>query len=266
MKLLAVLGDPIAHSLSPLMHNFVYQQNAIAAVYTRLRVEDGYKLREIFEANRLYGANITLPHKEAAFAQADEITPGAKKIGAVNTWVKKEGRVAGYNTDAEGFIASIAPLSGVKSALVLGAGGAARAIAIALIDNGVAASVVNRSEARLGFFAKNGARVFGWSNLPQERFDLVVNTTSAGLKDGDLPLERGALKAYLSGAKTAYDAIYGVETPFLRLAKALGIDAKDGEDMLAFQGAIAHSLFFGGEVSAIAKQMKTALRLPKIWL
>ncbi|MDR2152803.1 MAG: shikimate dehydrogenase [Helicobacteraceae bacterium] len=265
MKLLAVMGDPIAHSLSPLMHNFVYRQNAIDAVYTRLRVENGDNLREIFKAHNLSGANITLPHKEAAFAQADEISSRAKKIGAVNTWAKQSDRLIGHNTDADGFAAAIAPLDAFKNALMIGAGGAARAIAIALIEAGVELAVVNRSEARLEFFAQNGAKVFVAKNPPNQRFDLVINATSAGLKDDETPLDKSALEDYLSSAKMAYDAIYGVETPFLRLAKLRGAETKDGEDMLAFQGAIAHSLFFGGDVAAIAAQMKSALRLPKSW-
>ncbi|MDR2639640.1 MAG: shikimate dehydrogenase [Helicobacteraceae bacterium] len=266
MKLFAVLGDPIAHSLSPLMHNFVYRQNAIEAIYARARVADGKRLREVFETLGLSGANITVPHKESAFELCDEVRGIAARLGAVNTWVKEGDRIAGYNTDAEGFAASIAPLNGVKSALVLGAGGAARSIALALIESGADTAVVNRSAARLEFFKPLGARVFDWQNLPRERFDLVVNSTSAGLKEDDLPLEKEALKAYLTGAKTAYDAIYGRQTPFLRLALECGAAVKDGEDMLAFQGAIAHTLFFGGgDRAKIAETMKTALRLPASW-
>jgi shikimate dehydrogenase len=93
----------------------------------------------------------------------------------------------------------------------------------------------------------------------------VVNSASAGLKDDDLPLERGALSGYLAGAKIAFDAIYGKQTPFLRLAAESGAAIKDGEDMLVYQGAIAHTIFFGGDRAEIAKQMKAALKLPKLW-
>ncbi|MDR1912036.1 MAG: shikimate dehydrogenase [Helicobacteraceae bacterium] len=265
MKLLAVLGDPIAHSLSPLMHNYVYQKNAIDAIYTRLRIADGKRLREVFEANDLYGANITVPHKEEAFRLADEVSQTAEKIGAVNTWVRNGARIIGHNTDAEGFMSAAAIKSG-ETALVLGAGGAARAVAIALLERGIDFAVLNRSADRLAFFERCGARVFLWENPPNERFDLIINTTSAGLKDDSLPLEINALENYLKSAKGAFDLIYGKKTPFLRLAEALGVKAQDGEDMLVFQGAIAHSLFFGGDRTKIAQDMKTALRFPTLWL
>ncbi|MDR1451973.1 MAG: shikimate dehydrogenase [Helicobacteraceae bacterium] len=261
MKLLAVLGDPIARSLSPLMHNYVYRQNAINAIYVRVRVEDGEKLRETFEHLGLSGANITVPHKEAAFRQSDEVRGIAAKIGAVNAWIKEGDRLIGYNTDAEGFIASISPLAGALNALILGAGGAARAIAIALITAGTDTSVINRSEARLDFFRQSGAKAYDWQNLPKERFDLVVNATSAGLQEDDPPLEINALKTYLSGAKMAYDAIYGKDTPFLRLARAVGATTKSGEDMLIFQGAIAHKIFFGGDLAKTIGKANVAQRL-----
>ncbi|MDR3347588.1 MAG: shikimate dehydrogenase [Helicobacteraceae bacterium] len=264
MKLFAVLGNPIAHSLSPLMHNNANAVLGNEGVYTRIKVERCDDLRACFEANNLHGANITVPCKEMAFAQSDQVCGIAQQIGAVNAWVVVNGKLLGYNTDAPGFMESIAHIGKPNNTLILGAGGTARAIAIAFKQAGYRFTVLNRSCDRLDFFARAGIKTAQWHNMPQEDFDLIINTTSAGLIGDDLPLEAEALSGYLSSAVYAVDVIYGKKTPFLQLAEELGIKTQDGLQMLIAQGAHAYELFFpNSDRAAVAAAMRQALSLPK---
>ena len=107
MKLFAIFGDPVSHSRSPLMHNNVFRELGFNACYTRIHLKDGDRLRETFFGLGLDGANITVPHKEAAFKACDEVRGFAKKIGVVNTLINENGRLVGYNTDADGFLYAI---------------------------------------------------------------------------------------------------------------------------------------------------------------
>lgn len=265
MKLLGILGNPVSHSLSPLIHNAAIGELGLQpAVYTRVWVENGADLRTMFDAHGLFGGNITVPHKEAAFAQCDEVRGLAQRIGAVNTWVREGDKVIGYNTDAPGFMESITPLGTPQNTLILGAGGTARAIAIAFADRGWSLTVLNRSADRLGFFNDHQIKTATLEKLPDGPFDLVVNTTSAGLKDDLLPLEITALERYLKTARFAVDAIYGKVTPFLALAQKNGLKTQDGGAMLVAQAVLAFELFFPGSDRARVNQiMKDALRLPK---
>ena len=128
-KLFAIFGNPVSHSRSPLMHNHVFKRLGFDACYTRVHLEDGSQLKETFLALGLSGANITVPHKEAAFKACDEVRGFAKEIGVVNTIVNEEGRLIGYNTDADGFLFSIGDFKNIKKVLLIGAGGTAKALA-----------------------------------------------------------------------------------------------------------------------------------------
>ena len=114
MKLFAIFGNPVSHSKSPLMHNIVFKNLGIKACYTRVLLEDGDKLKEKFLSLGLSGANITVPHKEVAFRACDEIRGFAKKVGVVNTIVLEDGKLIGYNTDADGFMFAISEFSDIK--------------------------------------------------------------------------------------------------------------------------------------------------------
>ncbi|MDR0747589.1 MAG: shikimate dehydrogenase [Helicobacteraceae bacterium] len=264
MRLFAVFGNPIAHSLSPLIHNAAFAAFDRDAVYTRVLLDRGEALRTAFERCGLSGANITVPFKEFAFDQADEVRGIAREIGAVNTWVVENGRIVGYNSDAPGFIEALgyAP----KKVLILGAGGTARAISHALIESGSDIFVLNRSEAKLAYFLRK--KIACSTKSPKADFDLIVNTTSAGLKDDLLPLNEAVLKNYFLNAQTAFDVIYGRQTPFLTLAGKCRLKTQDGLEMLINQAAISFRLFSpavqSGDLSSI---MRSALCLPKeiIW-
>lgn len=243
MNVFTIFGDPVGHSRSPLMHNSVFKSLGIDACYTRTRLTDGSRLRSVFMAKGLSGANVTVPHKEAAYMQCDEVRGIAATIKAVNTLVLEKGRLIGYNTDAEGFVRAIESFGPLKSALIIGAGGTARALSIALRAQGIDVSVLNRSAGRLEYFKNEGIAAYAWENFAPAAFDMLINTTSAGLADNELPLPLPILNQLLSKTRCAVDVIYGKETPFLREVKARFLPYKDGSDMLLQQGVLASRLF-----------------------
>lgn len=243
MKIFTIFGDPVEHSRSPLMHNSVFKSLNIAACYTRTHLNDGSKLREVFFAKGLSGANVTVPHKEVAYQQCDEVRGIAKEIQAVNTIILEKGRLIGYNTDADGFMSAIQSFGEIKTALILGAGGTARALSIVLKRGEIAPTVLNRSRGRLDYFESEGFECYEWDDFTSKPYDLIINTTSAGLTDNELPIPRPLLHELLSQTKGAIDVIYGKETPFLREIKVSGLPCKDGSDMLLEQGVLANFLF-----------------------
>lgn len=243
MNVFTIFGDPVSHSRSPLMHNSVFKTLGIDACYTRTRLTDGSQLRNVFMAKGLTGANVTVPHKETAYEQCDEVRGIAATIKAVNTLVLEKGRLIGYNTDAEGFVRAIESFGPIGSALILGAGGTARALSIALRAKGIDVSVLNRSSGRLEYFRNEGIASYTWGDFIPGQYDMIINTTSAGLSDSELPLPLPFLGQLLSLAKCAVDVIYGKETPFLREVKSFSLPFKDGSDMLLQQGVLANRLF-----------------------
>ncbi|MDD5051333.1 MAG: shikimate dehydrogenase [Sulfuricurvum sp.] len=247
MNLFTIFGDPVSHSRSPLMHNSVFKSLEIKACYSRTHLSDGSQLRNIFFAKGLSGANVTVPHKEAAYAQCDEIRGIAQEIKAVNTLVLEKGRLIGYNTDADGFMSAIQSFGEIKTALILGAGGTARALSIALRHGEITPTILNRSKGRLDYFLREGFECFEWDDFTVKPYDLIINTTSAGLSDNELPIPRSLLTELLEQAKGAIDVIYGKETPYLREVKISGLPYKDGSDMLLAQGVLASYLFLEGK-------------------
>ena len=247
-QLFAIFGNPVSHSKSPLMHNLAFKGLGYDACYARYRLEEGAKLKETFVALGLKGINITVPHKEHAFAACDVLDPFAKKVGAVNTIVEKEGKLYGYNTDAPGFLKAISEFENVKTVLFLGAGGTAQSTSSILRDEGYEVTLLNRSEGRLEKFEERGFKTFTFETFPSEgihlpEYDLVINMTSAGLEDDALPAPKNILDAVIPRAKACVDVIYGKETPFLKLCKSYGKPVKDGSDMLLYQGIIAFEHF-----------------------
>lgn len=242
MKVFAVIGDPVAHSKSPRIHNSAIQALGLNAIYTRFHLKKAQDLRDkIFELG-LNGANITVPFKEEALKIADYKDEMALNIGSANTLLVKGQKIHAYNTDGIGFLRAIAEFVGVKSALILGAGGTAKALAFVLAKQGVSVSVANRSTGRFKDFAPY--HTFLYENLAVNSYDLVINTTSAGLKGELLPCDERLLKGLLSKAKYAFEVIYDKQTPFLRLAKECQTPCKDGASMLLWQGVFAFELFF----------------------
>jgi len=242
-KIFAIFGDPVSHSRSPLMHNCVFKNLNYPASYIRVHLQDGSKLKETFFSLGLSGANITVPHKEEAFKACDEVRGFANNVGVVNTIINEDGKLIGYNTDADGFMYAIKEFGDIKKILILGAGGTAKALATRFIQDNIDVTVLNRSEARLSYFKELGCKSSTWDGYKTSKYDLVVNTTSAGLKDEELPAPKEIIENILNNTSFVADAIYGKLTPFLELAKEKNITYKDGADMLLGQGVLANELF-----------------------
>jgi shikimate dehydrogenase len=244
MNLFTIFGNPVSHSKSPLMHNYSFRGLNYNGCYTRYKLEDGTKLREKFFDLNITGANITVPHKEEAFKACDILDPFAQKVGAVNTIVKKDGKLYGYNTDAPGFLKAIAEFKNAKNILFLGAGGTAQSTSVVLRDAGYNVTLLNRSEPRLERFKKDGFKTYTFETFNMSlEFDLIVNMTSAGLEDESLPCPTDILEKVIPNCIACVDVIYGKETAFLKFAKTNNKPTKDGSDMLLYQGIIAFEYF-----------------------
>lgn len=262
LRFFAVYGNPIAHSKSPILHNHTFSHYGIGGYYGRLLLENGKDLRESFRKHNLSGANITIPFKEEAYRQCDEVCGIAKEIGACNTWVREGDKIMGYNTDAHGFYESIKDFN-ISNALVLGAGGSAKAVAMILKTYNITTTIINRSQEKLVFFANKGFECFVSDEFRANRtYDIVINTTSAGLNDESLPFAKQGLQEIFAHSSYAFDLIYGKQTPFLALASEYGLECKDGKAMLIYQAALAFALFakeYSLLPSEIAKIMSEVL-------
>jgi len=225
------------------MHNLAFQGLGYDACYTRHLLEDGTTLKETFFNLGLKGVNVTVPHKEAAFNACDVLDPFAQNIGVVNTIVEREGKLYGYNTDAPGFLKAISEFKEVKTVLFLGAGGTAQSTSSILRDEGYEVTLLNRSASRLEKYIADGFETYTFENFKAKHYDLVINMTSAGLEDDNLPAPQHILDTVIPQAKACVDVIYGKETPFLKLAKSYKKPIKDGSDMLLYQGIIAFEYF-----------------------
>ncbi|EAB5249213.1 MULTISPECIES: shikimate dehydrogenase [Campylobacter] len=256
MKFLAVIGDPISHSKSPRMHNNAIKALGLDSIYTRYHLRNANCLREDFFKLGLSGANITLPFKEKALDIADVKDDFARNIGSANTLCLKEDKIYAYNTDALGFLEAIKDFDNIKKALILGAGGTALALAYTLKQKGIEVYIANRSKERFKDFL--AYRTYLYKDLQDFDFDLVINSTSAGLKDENLPCDRELLGRILPKAKFAFEVIYGRETPFYRLCKEYHLKIKDGLDMLLWQGVFAFELFF--EIQDKREMIKNAMQ------
>jgi shikimate dehydrogenase len=250
--LFGVLGEPVEHSLSPVMHNAAFAAAGLPHLYLRYRIPPEQLPAALDEARRLDmgGLNLTVPLKEAVRPFLDAVTPEAERIGAVNTVLFRGGRLVGDNTDGRGFARALRGRVRLPGATVvlIGAGGSARAVGAALVAGGVRRIIVaNRTEAR---GAALGARLRALGAHDVETVPLaavargdvlagavlVVNTTSAGLDGGAVRVRHAATPR----ACLFVDLIYGTRpTPFLAAASRAGRRTLDGAGMLLHQGALA---------------------------
>lgn len=257
-----LIGWPVEHSLSPAMHNAAFEALGLGWRYGLFPVPPG-QLGAVLgglRAGEYVGVNVTVPHKCAAMAHLDEIDDAARSIGAVNTIAVRGRRLLGYNTDAPGLLCALREAGMEPSgghALVLGAGGAARAVAYALGQVGCAVTIYNRTAARAADLVRHmrGLNLPGavdW--VPDEealralnlaRFDLLVNATPAGMwpECEDSPWPEGIP---LPLHWTVYDLVYNpLETRLLRDARRAGARTVGGLGMLVWQGALAFELWTG---------------------
>lgn len=255
-RLIAILGDPVKHSLSPVFQNAAFDAAGLDAVYLAMQTS-AELLPGLLRGIALAGGagNVTVPHKEIAAGAVDVATDAVSLTGACNTFWCEDGLVHGDNTDIHGFVRAAELLLGGRSlagtrVLLLGAGGAARGAAYALVREGADRIVLsNRSMDRAAElrdrFASitNAIRVASRDAIEDEEFDLVVNATALGLSPSDpypLPLDRGPE----FGA--ALDMVYAPgRTPWIVALRDRGIIAEDGLEMLVQQGAVAFERWWG---------------------
>lgn len=254
-RLAAVIGDPVRHSLSPLLHNTAFAALDLDWVYVALEVAPGAAAAALDAMRTLgiAGLSVTMPHKEAVAAACDELTEEAAALRAVNCVVNDGGRLIGHNTDGDGFLAALAAELDLDPAgrrcVVLGAGGAARSIALALARAGAGeVAVVNRTASRAEEVAAllgPVGRVVGPDDLASVMAgaELIVNATSLGMgTDGAVPLE----VALLRPEHVVVDIIYRpLVTPLLAAARSLGCRSANGISMLVHQAAIAFTHWTG---------------------
>jgi shikimate dehydrogenase len=248
--LLGVAGHPVGHSRSPAMHNAALAALGMDWLYVPLPLppERFSEAAAALEGSGFRGINVTVPHKVAAYELAHEHSEASEAIGAANTLAFAEGRIAAENTDAQGFLDALAESPTGKRALVLGAGGAARAVVWALLQSGAAeVSVLNRTrDGALALAREMGAR----QTDRAEPSDLLVNCTSVGLGDGiavEQAVDELGLTA-LDPPATVVDLVYGDEaTPVAEWAVAAGSRVVEGVEVLVRQGARSLELWTGRE-------------------
>lgn len=250
-----IIGYPLGHSISPAFQQAALDELEIDARYVAWPTppeELGARVDSL-RASDVLGANVTVPHKQAVMPMLDEVLPVAESIGAVNTIINRDGLLIGANTDASGFTRSLeqeAKFSAArKRALIVGAGGAARAVAFGLAWEGVSELViVNRTAERAAKLARDvsettatDTRGGGYEDvLTDESFDLIVNSTSVGMAGGPEPERVPPIESLLRRGVLVCDLVYNPQvTPLLRLARERGARVLGGIGMLVYQGAAA---------------------------
>ena len=264
-KIYGIFGHPVSHSLSPVMHNSAFSALGLDCVYVAFDIspEEIGKAAQSVRTLGIKGINITIPHKESIIPHLDEIAPDAELMGAVNTVRNDDGKLTGYNTDVGGFLRAVEEDLGINpggsSVLLMGAGGAARAVMSAFCMNGAGRiCVANRTYDKALKLASEFGKQFKKIKIEPVALDdirvikarlaesdILVNSTSAGMEGKtamDLPLE--ALKENAA----VYDLVYKPrETPLVTEARRLGHRASGGLGMLLYQGALSFEIWTGRE-------------------
>ena len=245
-----IIGNPVMHTKSPLLHNRTLREKKIDGVYLPFETAEPELLLANAEKLKLHGLSVTIPHKQRVLGLADWVDEAAVAIGACNTLVHRGERWKGYNTDWKGFLAPLDNALGAgalegRTALVIGAGGAARAVVYALVNRGMKVLIVNRTVEKAGALADEfGCRSAGLDAVGfDDGFFIVVQTTSAGMEPD---IDGNPVPGFdFSGTEIAYDLIYAPEkTRFLREAEAAGCRIFNGLPMLQAQAEEQFKLFY----------------------
>jgi shikimate dehydrogenase len=259
-RICGLIGDPVEHTMSPAMHNAAYQKLGLDYIYLPFRVKPEQLAQAVdgLRALNVRGFNVTIPHKVSVIPLLDGLDPLAEKIGAVNTVVNNDGELRGYNTDSAGFLKALLE-NGIepegKKIVVLGAGGASRAITYVLAEKGAHLTVLNRqleldwAEDIARLIHKDldrEVKVMELGHLAEalEGADILVNATSVGMSPAieESPVPAQLLKPGL----VVFDIVYNpIMTRLLREAGSVGARTIGGVDMLAWQGALAFEKWTG---------------------
>lgn len=262
-RITGLFGFPVQHTLSPAMHNAAFSHLGLDFCYVPFLVHPDSLPQAVaaVRALNLAGVNVTIPHKEAVMPLLDEVSAEAAFIGAVNTVVNDSGRLTGHNTDGRGFMKSLEE-NGCPAAnrrvLVIGAGGASRAVCYYLSDEAESLTLFDIDVRKQQQLAADLSRIRSNVHAPSSvddygSYDLVVNATPLGMKEGDpLPLPTDALRP----EQVVCDLIYRT-TPLLAAAAARGCRTIDGHGMLLWQGILAFELWT--RRSAPVEVMRAAL-------
>lgn len=255
-----VIGDPIEHTLSPAMHNAAFQALFLDWIYLPFRVSRADLSKALYgiRALNIRGVSVTIPHKVAVTAILDELDPLAMNIGAVNTILNSGGKLKGFNTDAPGFIRAFTERNielENKNVVVLGAGGAARAVCFALAENKAAVTILNRTvekaEELAADISDTGVKQVGAAGLNAVNLesalkdaDILVNTTSSGMSpDTDSTLVTADM---IKPGMTVYDIVYNPSrTRLLAEAETAGARTISGMEMLLWQGVQSFEIWTG---------------------
>lgn len=249
MKRLAVLGHPVGHSRSPAMQNAALTELGLSGEWGYEAIDlspDEFEVRvRAMQGEGFVGANVTVPHKGAAISLADSLSETAREIGAANTLSFDRGEIRADNTDAQGLLDALpAPPEGMR-ALVLGAGGAARAAVWALVREGAEVAVWNRTGLRAEHLC---GELGGTPTATPDpaHFELIVNTSSAGLRGEDPFTELPLAPASFAAGQTVVDLVYGAQpSRLLAAASAAGAAVVDGVEVLVRQGALSLRIWTG---------------------
>ncbi len=251
-KICLIIGDPVEHSLSPAMHNAGYEalgiDNQFVYLGARVKVKDVGIAIQAMRKMGIHGLTCTIPHKVAVIKYLDEIDETAKKIGAVNTVLNQKGKLIGFNTDWQGAVIPLEKITVLsdKKVMVLGAGGAARAVVFGLLKKRAKVKIFNRTKEKAMELTKEFNCLSGDLNNQEEikDFDIIVNTTSVGMK----PLEKETpiSTKFISDKQIVFDIVYTpVETKLLREAKKRGAKIIHGIEMLLHQGMAQFEIYTG---------------------
>ena len=246
-SLFGLIGNPVAHSLSPVMHNQAFAAAGYNGVYLAFRVTDPDTAIKGIAALNFKGVSVTLPHKVAVMEYLDAVDETAARIGAVNTIVNNQGRLIGYNTDGAGALQALRTWTSIdgKSVALIGAGGAARAIGFGLVSAGGCVTILNRSRASGERLAADlQAEFLPLGEWASNRCEILINTTPVGMhpETDATPIP----KEDLSKDMVVMDIVYNpLDTRFLKEAAARGCRTINGVAMFVFQGAYQFELLTG---------------------
>ncbi len=244
-SLFGLIGNPVAHSLSPLMHNQAFAATGCNAVYLAFCVSDPGAAIKSFRALNVRGLSVTLPHKVAVMKYLDDIDQTAAGIGAVNTIVHHDGKLVGYNTDCQGAIKALQTQTTIdgKAVAIIGAGGAARAIGFGLATVAERLTILNRTRTSGKRLAADlQAEFLPLDEYQPKRYDILINTTPLGMHPDTAatPIAKQALSKEMVVMDMVYNPLH---TQFLKDAAASGCRTITGLDMFVFQGALQFELW-----------------------